>query len=119
MTGFSSMRGQADVPHLIQFLKDEFVKYLEKGGKGPAETQTAQLFWEFAAEYLEKNRTVENWPADANIGVRLSNNMRMLLHPATAEGTGQMQDSGAVGVTEGQTQSGQEGVIDGQGKRVI
>lgn len=101
----------ADLPHLIQHLKNEFVKDHEaRQFSGPAADRDADDFWDFAANYLANNRTVENWPADRNIGLRLSNNIRVLVHPATMAGSGAMQDSGSVPITEGLTQPGQEGV---------
>lgn len=77
-------------------------------------------FVEFARKYLDEHRTIETWPADSNLGIRLSNNVRLILHPGTGvESTGAMQDSGAVQITEGQSQPGQEGVIGDGSVRVI
>ena len=93
----------------IQHLKNEFVK--EHANNITAATNaTAEKFWNFAADYLNKHRMVENWPADRNIGIKLSNNVRVLIHPVTKAGSGDMQDSSSVSITEGQTQPGQEGV---------
>ena len=116
----------ADLPHLIQHLKNEFVKHAAaKMGSEPTEMKSravekwpAKEFWDFCADYLANNRTVENWPADRNIGLRLSNNTRVLVHPATRAGSGDMQDSGSVPITEGQTQPGQEGVSGTQANHV-
>lgn len=76
-------------------------------------------FLEFAHKYLDENRTVETFPVDANCGIRLSNNKRCLIHPPTQAGDGSMQDSGSVGVTEGLTQPGQEGVTEAGDQKVI
>jgi len=102
-----------ELPHLIQHLRREYALHLGKAATDPGAMDGvgADAFISWAAQYLSDNRTVENWPADANIGLRLSNNKRVLVHPATGEGTGQMQESGAVHVTKGQTQPGQEGVV--------
>ena len=109
----------ANVPHLIQLIKDQFVNHCAAKGVDNPEDAPAQEFWEFAAEYLDKHRTVEHWPADRNLGVRLANNIRCLLHPATAVARGTMQQSGSVGVTTGGTQPGQEGVTAAGEKRVF
>jgi hypothetical protein len=110
----------ADLPHLIQLLKNEYVAHCkEQGILTDPNTRPAADFWEFCGQYLDKNRVVENWPADSNIGVRLSNNQRALLSPASNAGTGQMEETHSVSVTEGKSQDGQEGVVDGKGRTVI
>ena len=97
---------QTGIPHLMQLLRD---KWQEQHGRTlPKEAEDFSLWCE---NYLNEHRTVENWPADSNIGVRLSNNERAVIHPNAPASGGTMQDSGAVSVTEGQTQPGQEGVV--------
>lgn len=116
----------ADLPHLIQHLKNKFVEHCnaQNTSTHPAAKSvapayhSAEEFWDFCADYLANNRTVENWPADRNIGIRLSDNNRVLVHPATKAGSGEMQDSGSIAITEGLTQPGQEGVSGTQAKHV-
>lgn len=108
----------ADLPHLIQHLKNKFVEHCQTHQLGHVNRMSAEEFWDFAADYLAKHRTVENWPADRNIGIRLSDNNRVLVHPATKAGSGEMQDSGSIAVTEGLTQPGQEGVDSTAAKHV-
>jgi len=78
-----------------------------------------ERFLAFCTQYLDTHRTVQTWPTDANIGIVLANNTRLLIHPPSNAGMGGMQNSGAVDVTEGQTQPGQEGVIPGDGRKII
>lgn len=101
------------VPHLIEFLSAEYERDKTEVGQDGS-------FRDWAVRYLAEHRTVENFPADNNIGIKLSNNKLMLVHPPTDAGSGDMQDSGAVPVTEGRTQKGQEGVVPvTDAKRVI
>ncbi len=82
-------------------------------------------FFNFSRRYLAQHRPVQQFVADGNVGVMLSNNKRVLLCPAMQGGFaghgGSMQHSGDINITPGQRQPGMEGVIpqgDG-GIRVI
>jgi hypothetical protein len=107
------------IPSLVQHLKNEFVTYCAEKNMGPAEKQRASTFWEFCAEYLDNNRMVETWPADSNIGIKLSNNVRVLIHPVGKADAGQMQSTDSVGVTKGDSQPGHEGVTPSNAKRIV
>ena len=79
---------------------------------------TASEFVEKAKAFLEQNRPVENFPADQNHGVRLSNNDRVLIcPPVPAPGT--TVDAGAVEITHGASQKGQEGVDSTDSQRIV
>jgi hypothetical protein len=67
-------------------------------------------FVAFAIEYLDNNRVVELFYADSgNIGLCLSNNVRVTTTRNGPAGT--MQPSGAIGISSGVSQPGQNGVI--------
>lgn len=70
---------------------------------------TLDGFVQFASEYLDQHRAVELFYADSgNIGLCLSNNVRVTM---TKNGpTGTMQPSGAIGISAGTSQPGQNGV---------
>ena len=70
-------------------------------------------FIRFAIDYLDQNRVVELFYADSgNIGLCLSNNVRIT---TTRNGpTGTMQPSGAIGISAGMSQPGQNGVVVAQ-----
>lgn len=76
----------------------------------------ASHFLQFCTNYLTEHRPVQQFPADANLGFMLSNNVRALLCPAVSYGYagqgGQMQDSHDVGVTRGHSQPGLNGVVN-------
>lgn len=103
------------VPHLMGHLYQEYIRSTEAAN--PAE-RSLDGFVAFCDDYLAKNRPVMNWPADQNIGFQLSNNINVLICPPIPE-EGQMQPSGAVNVTHGQSQPGQDGVVKTNSKRVI
>ena len=99
----------------------DLLTYLEEKGKvaiGGDVVAEAANFLAWAKDFLAANRPVENFPADSNHGVRLSNNDRVLVcPPVPAPGT--TAPSGAVEITHGASQSGQEGVSSTDSKRVI
>lgn len=67
-------------------------------------------FVNFATDYLDQNRVVELFYADSgNIGLCLSNNVRVTTTKNGPAGT--MQPSGAIGISSGVSQPGQNGVI--------
>lgn len=114
---------QGGSPHLLQYLLDEYVKHLNgrieertKRKEKSVDLSTAvkntsmMAFLKWAKEYLTKVRPVTNFFVDENLGIRLNNNANVVLCPGiNIQGT--MQDAGAVNVTHGVSQSGQEGVI--------
>jgi hypothetical protein len=114
---------QGGMPHLLQYLWDAYCAYLDgliekrrargartvKGLEEAKRAAPATHFVEWAAAHLKENRVVENFFIDANHGVRLANNACLAVCPGT-EVRGSMQDSGAVAVTEGRSQPGNEGV---------
>jgi hypothetical protein len=122
---------QAGMPHLVQLLWDRYLEHLakeietrkEKGlGAVPLpeaiRRAPATHFVEFAANYLKRNRVVENFFVDENHGLRLSDNTTCVVCPGTnVQGT--MQDAGEVGVTRGESQPGNEGVIQIQGTQRV
>lgn len=102
-----------EIPNLISHLQSEYA--MQVGG---AEASAADPFVAWALDYLNTNRPVENFPVDHNHGVRLTNNVRVLVCPGE-DLRGTTTDAGAVGITTGESQKGQEGVSDAGGHRVI
>lgn len=89
------------------------------GSKIPrTDNTTVEEFLADAKKFLQENRPVENFPADQNHGVRLSNNDRVLVCPPVPS-PGTTAPSGAVEITHGASQRGQEGVTATDSKRVI
>jgi len=77
-------------------------------------------FVRFCREFLDQNRPAETWAADRNIGFTLSDNHRLLLCPNTqSESAGAMEPSGAVSITVGRSQPGQEGVDRKDSHRIV
>lgn len=108
----------SDNQTLLDMLHEEYKAYV--AGLGPVNMlDPLASFLGFAEKYLDQHRTVETFPIDANCGIRLSNNKRCVIHPPTNAGDGSMQESGAVGVTEGKSQVGQEGVTEAGDTKVI
>lgn len=113
---------QQGMPHLLQFLWDEYVNFLKREtAKREKKKQksvplpialkntpaTAFLAW--AAKYLKKHRVGQQFYVDENLGIQLTNLRSCVICPGvTIRGT--MQDSGAVEVTQGRSQPGNEGV---------
>lgn len=124
------MHTQGGLPHLVQHLWDAYTEHLkerleEKKKRGEAVVTLVQAklkapaadFAQFCAAYLMEHRPVENFFIDSNNGVRLSNNAMVAISPGTViQGT--MQDSGAVSVTEGRGQKGNEGVSPSTSLRI-
>lgn len=115
---------QAGMPHLLQYVWDKYVAFLreeieKRRGSGQKtipimeaiQKAPAVSFLRWGSDFLKEHRVVENFFVDMNHGIRLSNNDCIVVCPGLpVQGT--MQDSGAVQVTEGKSQSGQEGVFN-------
>jgi hypothetical protein len=114
-----------EVPTLMDHLHEQFMEGRAIDEKAAEEDENVVLgdalpaFLRFAKSYLDQHRTVQTYPADANVGIVLANNTRLLIHPPSGAGMGGMQNSGAVDITEGQSQPGQEGVVPGDDKKII
>jgi len=113
MSSFQSQPVQ-DVPNLLTHLRDEYA--LAAGADKSAEVSE---FLRWAHAYLSEHRPVENFAADSNHGIRLSNNVRVLVCPKMEDLRGTTQDAGAVSINTGQSQAGQEGVSNTDSQRVI
>lgn len=124
------------VPDVVSLLWSEYERHIQRRlddmrarGKEPKGLDRALVdapathFVEFCRAYLGRHRPVQQFPADANAGFMLSNNVRALLCPPIPGGHagpgGRMQDAGAVGVTHGRSQPGLDGVIDDGGIAII
>lgn len=114
---------QGGCPHLMQYLWDKYVQYLQKkieerrASKRPVveigeaiKKAPALGFVDWASKYLKENRVVQNFFVDENHGLVLSNNDNVVVCPGMPV-MGTMQNSGAIGVTEGRSREGNEGVI--------
>lgn len=117
----------AGQPHLMQHLWSQYRAHLQAKIDERKKTHpdtvtvdealkraTAAHFFQFCEEYLKANRPVENFFVDMNHGLVLSNNARVVVSPGY-DLRGTMQRSGAVGVTEGVSQPGLNGVALGDG----
>lgn len=91
---------------------DDVITHLKKCYDGQLGTAAPSLdgFIAFAGDYLNQNRVVELFYADSgNIGFCLSNNVRVTTTTNGPAGT--MQPSGAIGISSGISQPGQNGVV--------
>ncbi len=120
----AELHTQGGQPHLLQLLLNKYREHLagkieeRKKAKLPtpvdADTATratsALTFLKWASDYLKENRPAGNFFVDENLGLKLSNNLTCVISPGiNIQGT--MQDSGAISVTHGQSQQGNEGVV--------
>lgn len=88
------MAEQSLMNHLVE-------KFEEQGGEGS--TSELQLFIAFANRYLNENRPVETFYAFDNIGIKLTNQERILISPAKEEPP-HVMGKGAVPITPGNTE---------------
>lgn len=122
----STAHTQAGLPHLIQYLWDQYSLSLQTTleERATAGKQTVTLeeakkkapathFADFATRYLEENRVSQSFFIDANHGLLFDNGVTVAVCPGiNVQGT--MQDSGSVAVTEGKDrQQGPAGVARG------
>lgn len=111
------------ITHLIQFLWDKYAEHLQKEleeraalGKITVDLPTAKKkapathFATWAANYLKENRVAETFFVDANLGIRLTNNITLAVCPGV-EVRGTMQESHAVQITEGLSNPENEGIV--------
>lgn len=80
---------------------------IEAAAQAPAEN-----FLAFARAYLDKNRPVQQFAVDDNVGVMLRNQVRCCISPNNVR-PGQMQDANAVPVTTGDSQDDLGGMQPG------
>jgi hypothetical protein len=114
------VHAQAGMPNLMQYLWAAYGKHVEarlaelNHNAYSAEEVLAGVraahFVNWASRFLDENRPVQTFAADANVGLRLSNNDAVVVSPGT-EAQGSMPDARAVGVTHGQSQPGLHGTI--------
>lgn len=104
--------------HLMQYLWDKYVEYL----KGVIEERRLKVtiedakkradaigFLKWCTAHLDHTRVVETFYAAGNIGISLTDGEKLVLCPPTTEEVrGTMQESHAVGITEGLQQPGKE-----------
>lgn len=115
---FGNLGGQAGMPDLITLLVEEYKAACARNNQDPNKEQVdpqedldaAEPLLVFFREYLDRFRPVQSFPADNNYGLLLSNNLRCLVSPA-GDIRGTMQNSGAIGVMQGRSNPGQDGVI--------
>jgi len=125
LADFDSIRHtQGEHPHIMQYLWDAYLEYLEserqeRTTRGQSSLPVAQAklkapainFVLWAANHLRDIRAIESFFVDGNVGVRLNNNKTIAISPGV-EIRGTMQDSGAVAVTEGRSQIGNNGITN-------
>lgn len=119
-------RTQGGLPHLIQYLWDEYAKHLARqieeratAGRATVDLETAKKkapaisFCAWATDYLKENRATENYYVEGNLGIRLTNMDCVCLCPCVeVVEPGTMQESHAVGITQGRSRPDNNGVID-------
>lgn len=116
---------QGGVQHLAQFLWDEFTAYLHRESKrrkkkklptidveAALRKMPATAFLSWVAKYLKKHRVGQSFVVDENMGVQLTNLKTFVISPGVPI-RGTMQDSGAIGVTHGRSQPGNDGMAKG------
>ena len=126
----SQMHTQGGLNHLMQHLWDQYKLHLQeqiearqKAGKPTVDVETAAKkapatnFATWATEYLKEFRVTESFFIDGNLGIRLANNVCVAVSPGV-EIRGTMQESGAIQVTEGRSQPGNNGVDNAGGLRI-
>jgi len=65
--------------------KDVFTHMLGLWKEAEPETDSVEEFVAFAKDYLATNRPVQSFQPEANIGVVLANNIRLVLSPPSGE----------------------------------
>ncbi len=106
----SKAHTQGGCPHLMQFLWDEYAKHLrtllDKRGDAVADLDTlkkrtpATHFVSWAANYLEKNRPVNTFFVESNVGLVLADGKHAAVSPGV-EIKGTMQAAQDVPIMEG------------------
>jgi len=119
---------QAGVPHLMQYLWDKYCEHLQEEINRRIESRRATVdlataksrapatnFATWASNYLENNRVVDSFFIDENLGIRLTNGVRLAVCPGI-EVRGTMQPVTEIRVTEGAdpVQETQQGMRSGK-----
>lgn len=121
----SGTEDQAGPPDLLRHLWKVYAKDIKKRlrlrakeGKSTVTLEQALKlapaadFVKFARSYLNKHRVVENFPDDANHGVKLSNDSTCVICPRiNVRGT--MQGTAAHAITPGLDRAGRKGTRSG------
>lgn len=103
----------AEMPPLLDLLEAAYLNECLMSGVDSTPTiQAAQPLLAFYKRYLEVYRPVQAFPVDSNYGIMLSNNQRCVISPNLDELPGSMENSGAIQVTTGKSNPGQEGVTE-------
>ncbi len=113
---------QGGLPHLVDFLVAEYRRTIQEANERRAAARkdlldpeaalrSARPLLDFFKAYLRMHRPIQAFPIDTNYGIVLSNNAHLAISPGMPHFQGTMQDSGAVHVSRGATQPGQEGVV--------
>jgi hypothetical protein len=121
----------SNLPHLMELLLAEYRTYLtseieKKQAAGQRTISIAEAltvapfnnFFNFCVRYLTINRPVENFFVDMNHGLKLSNNVSVVVCPGVNP-QGQMEDSGAVNITTGLSQPGTRDGYQGNEVRIF
>lgn len=126
-SGFAPATTQSlSLPSLLQHLVAEYREYIRRANETRARQEqklldpeatlrAAKPLLDFFESYLNTYRPVQAFPVDANYGLLLSNGMRCMVSPGVVDVRGTMQDSGAIQVSQGISNPGQEGVIPVRG----
>lgn len=112
---------QGEMPHLVELLVAEYREHIRRHngqlpvGQAPLDAEKtirlARPLLNFFEAYLNTYRPVQAFPVDMNYGLVLSNSQRCAVSPGTAQLQGTMQNSGSIGVTQGVSNPGQDGVV--------
>lgn len=105
---FSEDVTPAGVPHLLQFLWQQYIAALTNGTKLTAaeiernlQFVSAVAFATWCADYLRQNRAANTFFVEANQGITLTNHLSFVISPGDAAVPGSMQEAAAIGVTTG------------------
>ena len=121
---------QAGLPHLLAYLVQQYRAHVQqinitRQAQGQpladpeATLRAAQPVMEFFTQFLTHHRPLQVFPIDMNYGVLLDNNDRIALCPGVTDIQGTMQDSGAISLSDGRSQPGQDGVVQVNDQRHI
>ena len=80
---------------LLNYLREKFEEAT------PEEERDYIAFLDFAQEYLEGTKSLEQFPIFDNIGVRLTDGARITIYAPVEGRPGDMANTGAVPITDG------------------
>ncbi len=94
------------IPTLLQHLLTKFDEHLAASPDRSKDERSLDRFAAFAEDFLDANPVTEYFYPGQSVGFRLANSDRVVFNRMAQEqsgaaNTGQMQDSGAIEITDG------------------